>query len=282
MTIAIVGLGLIGGSIAKAIKMNTGHRVLGYDLQESVVLRAKLLGAIDEALSPPELPDCDLVIVALYPGDTVTYVTENAGRFKKGGMVVDCAGVKHSVCEALWPVARASSFSFIGGHPMAGVERWGFENAAVGLFNRASMILVPDPEAALEVPEAIKKLFLSMGFGSITFAGPEAHDRIIAYTSQLAHVLSSAYIKSETAQRHSGFSAGSFRDMTRVATMNEAMWSELFLENREPLVAEIDGLIQRLAEYRDAISGGERETLMALLREGTRRKALVSNGEGPK
>ena len=273
MKIAIIGLGLIGGSIAKAIKDNTDHTVYGADIQQSVVLRAKLIDAIDDELDDNKLSECDLVIIALYPEDTVKFISDKAGIIRKGSVVIDCGGVKRCICDPANRLAEENGFTFIGGHPMAGVERSGFESSFGMLFNNASMILAPSPEIDIDTLHRVKEFFLSIGFGSITIVTPEKHDRVIAYTSQLAHVLSSSYIKSPTATEHHGMSAGSFKDMTRVATLNPKMWSELFIENKDNLVGEIDTLISHLQEYRDAINGGDSEKISALLEDGAQKKA---------
>ena len=273
MKIAIIGLGLIGGSIAKAIKDNTDHTVYGADIQQSVVLRAKLIDAIDDELDDNKLSECDLVIIALYPEDTVKFISDKAGIIRKGSVVIDCGGVKRCICDPANRLAEENGFTFIGGHPMAGVERSGFESSFGMLFNNASMILAPSPEIDIDTLHRVKEFFLSIGFGSITIVTPEKHDRVIAYTSQLAHVLSSSYIKSPTATEHHGMSAGSFKDMTRVATLNPKMWSELFIENKDNLVGEIDTLISHLQEYRDAINDGDIEKISALLEDGAQKKA---------
>ena len=273
MKIAIIGIGLIGGSIAKAIKDNTDHTVYGADIQQSVVLRAKLIDAIDDELDDNKLSECDLVIIALYPEDTVKFISDNAGIIQKGSVVIDCGGVKRCICDPANRLAEENGFTFIGGHPMAGVERSGFESSFGMLFNNASMILAPSPEIDIDTLHRVKEFFLSIGFGSITIVTPEKHDRVIAYTSQLAHVLSSSYIKSPTATEHHGMSAGSFKDMTRVATLNPKMWSELFIENKDNLVGEIDTLISHLQEYRDAINDGDSEKISALLEDGAQKKA---------
>jgi prephenate dehydrogenase len=270
MKTAVIGLGLIGGSMAKAFKDNTDSEVYGLDINESVMLKAKLVGAIDGELTDDILAQCDRVIIALYPESTVEFLQSKADMIKKGAVVIDCSGVKRYVFTPAHELAKAHGFEFIGGHPMAGVERWGFGM----LFNNASMILTPDGGTDIALLHEIKQMFLSIGFGSITVVSPEQHDRIIAYTSQLAHVVASAYIKSPTALEHTGMSAGSYKDMTRVASLNSNMWSELFLENGDNLLNEIDNIINNLTEYRDAIASNDRVKLEALLEDGTKRKAI--------
>ena len=268
MNIGIVGLGLIGGSLARAIRANTAHTVWGADLQRPVVYRAKLLEVIDEELTEDRVGACDILILALYPRDTVDWVRAHAGVIRKGAVVVDCAGVKQAVCAPCWKLAEENGFTFIGGHPMEGVAKLGFENSRRDMFVNASMILVPHRDLDIETMKKVKDVFDAIGFTRYEIATPEKHDRIIALTSQLAHVVSSAYVKSPTAPEHRGFSAGSFRDMTRVAFLNERMWAELFLLNREDLRREIRGLIDRLEEYDAALAAGDEGRMAALLREG--------------
>lgn len=272
MEIAIVGLGLIGGSIAKAIKKYTTHTVLGFDTDEQVLYKARLLDAIDAELTDERLSICDWLIVATRPGDAVRYVEEHAALLKPGATVMDVCGVKREVCQPLWRAAEAHGFTFIGGHPMAGREVSGFTNASADLFKDASMILTPGKGADMALLERLKKFWCALGFAGVTVTTPENHDRVIAYTSQLAHIASSAYVKSPTALDHIGFSAGSYKDLTRVARLDPDMWTELFIQNREPLLGELDGLIGRLAEYRDALAARDAGRMRALLAEGRDQK----------
>ena len=274
MEIGIVGLGLIGGSLAKAISQNTDHTVYGTDLSEQVVRKAVLVDAIEQPLTDELLPQCDIVIVALYPQATIDYVKEHAHLFRKESIVVDCGGIKKLVCDTLIPLAEDHGFLFVGGHPMAGLEHSGFTYAKKSLFNNASMIFTPT-KGPIESMEKLKELFTSIGFTNIEISTAEEHDRKIAFTSQLAHVVSNAYIKSPTALEHTGFSAGSYKDLTRVAKLNEVMWTELFLENADNLAAEIDTLIGNLQQYSTAIRERDAKTLCALLKDGREKKALI-------
>lgn len=274
MEIGIVGLGLIGGSLAKAISQNTDNTVYGLDLSDQVMKKAVLVGAIEQPLTDELLSHCDIVIVALYPQATIDYVKEHASLFKKDSIVVDCGGIKRLVCDELIPLAESEGFLFVGGHPMAGLEHSGFTYAKRALFNNASMIFTAT-KGPIESIEKLKKLFTSIGFTNVAITTPEDHDKKIAFTSQLAHVVSNAYIKSPTALQHAGFSAGSYKDLTRVAKLNEDMWTELFLENAENLAGEIDILIESLQQYNKAIKEGDAITLRALLRDGRERKALI-------
>jgi prephenate dehydrogenase len=275
LNIGIVGLGLIGGSLAKTIKNITNHTVFGQDLMESVIRSAELEGAIDGPLSEEFLGKCDIVITALYPKDTISYIKEHACRFKEGCIVVDCAGVKETVCDAIQDIADEEGFIFIGTHPMAGIEHSGFNHSSNQLFDKASMIMTPYSETPLKTLELVKEFWLSLGFSKITICSPKEHDEMIAFTSQLPHVISSAYIKSDFAPNHRGFSAGSYRDMSRVAKLNETMWTELFFDNKQNLVKELERFIERLQEYKDALESDKQTDMKRLLKDGRVIKELI-------
>ncbi|MBQ3053299.1 MAG: prephenate dehydrogenase/arogenate dehydrogenase family protein [Clostridia bacterium] len=275
MNVGVIGLGLIGGSIAKAISKNTSHTAFGYDKSDSVLYKAKLVGAISEELSLKNPSNCDIIILALYPADTIEVFEKIAPELKEGTIVIDCSGVKRNICDTIRPIAQKNNVIFIGGHPMAGIERSGLEYSFADMFKDAPMILTPYSDTGISTLYKVKELFLDMGFKSITIKSPDEHDRIIAYTSQLAHILSSAYIKSPTATSYEGMSAGSFKDMTRVAYLNENMWTELFLENKDNLVFEIETLIKNLTDYKEVINSGDRESLNLLLKEGRIKKESI-------
>ena len=275
MRIAIVGLGLIGGSLAKSIKEKTSHEVFGADLDRETLMMARMCGAIDGELAPENLSACELVFLALRPGAAILWAEQHAEKIAKDAVLIDLCGVKRRPAAALAPLAATHGFTYLGGHPMAGKERGGFVNATSTLFDGASMILTPDESHSAQLLERMKAFFLDVGFASVTFSDPEEHDRIIAYTSQLAHITSSAYVKSPEAQRRRGFSAGSFRDMTRVARLDEDMWTELFLDDADFLTHEVDVLISHLCEYRDALAARDAETLRALLLDGKEKKSTA-------
>ena len=268
MIFGIVGLGLIGGSLARSIKFHSNHTVYGADIKETAILQAKLVGAIDGELTEENLGVCDVVLVALYPADAVNWILAHLNSFKPGSLVIDCCGVKRFVCDRLYPAFEGNQATFMGGHPMAGRERSGFTYAQDDLFENASMILAPAPGMDIETIRRAKEIFLSIGFAKVRFTTPQEHDEMIAFTSQLGHVVSSSYVKTPLAPKHRGFSAGSFKDMTRVARLNENMWTELFLENGDLLLTQIETLIGNLAEYRDALKNRDEERLRFLLREG--------------
>ena len=275
MNIGMIGLGLIGGSLAKSIKAQTAHSVFGIDLNNETMTLARLCGAIDGVLDKETVGSCDLLLLAISPQAAIDWVKDNAAEIAKNATVIDMCGVKRVVCKELSAIAEENGFCFIGGHPMAGKERGGFVNSSDDLFVGASMILTPDENTDIAVLEQLKALFTDLGFSNITFTTPEEHDSIIAYTSQLAHITSSAYVKSPTAQMRRGFSAGSFKDMTRVARLDEVMWTELFLDNADHLTVELEGLIGHLNEYLTALKSGDADTLRALLKDGREKKATA-------
>lgn len=266
MIITAVGLGLIGGSMCKAIKKHTNHTVYGIDTNKETVAMALSQNAIDKETD--DLSLADITIVSLYPTDAIDYITSNAHRFKKGSIVIDTCGIKKAVTDSVTPVLNGQGVTFIGAHPMAGREFSGFEYSLDNLFDEASFIITPTdsvPQAKLNL---LEDFAYSIHFKKVVFASPEEHDQIIAFTSQLAHVVSNAYIKSPTHQKQLGFSAGSFQDLTRVAKLNEVMWTPLFMLNKEPLCFEIDYIIDRLTEYRNAMQSGDSDRLRELLKEG--------------
>lgn len=273
MNVAVVGLGLIGGSLAKSIKLRTAHTVFGIDLDAETMMMARMCGAIDGPLTDANLSDCQLVLVAIRPAAAVHWVEAHAQLIAKNAILVDMCGVKRSVVSAIAPIAEAHGFAYIGGHPMAGREQGGFTASTDSLYTGASMILTPDQRTDMQLLETLKDFFLDLGFANLTFSDPEEHDRIIAFTSQLAHIASSAYVKSPEAQRRRGFSAGSFKDMTRVARLDEEMWTELFLDDADYLTGELDLLIQHLTEYADALKAKDADRLRALLKDGREKKA---------
>ncbi len=275
MLFGIVGLGLIGGSLARSIKFHSHHTVLGCDIDETALLQARAFGAVDGELTDDHLGQCDAVLIALYPQAAVDWALAHGKAFKPGALVIDCCGVKRYVCDRLFPAFRDAAFTFMGGHPMAGRERSGFSFSQDDLFENASMILCPLPGTPVEEIRRAKEIFLSIGFGRVRFTTPQEHDEMIAFTSQLAHVVSGAYVKTPLANKHRGFSAGSFKDMTRVARLNENMWTELFLENDDLLLNQVEGLIDRLTEYRDALRDRDGERLRVLLREGREMKEAL-------
>ena len=272
MNIAVIGLGLIGGSICKALKANTFHHIMGIDTDPETIRKALDQGAIDEEITVDKLGEANLTIVALYPLAIVDFVKENADRFRKGSIVMDICGIKGYIVRNCTPILDERGVIFIGTHPMAGTEHSGFDYSTATLFNKASFIITPSENTPQIAIDLVSTLGACMNFGQVVVATPEQHDTNIAYTSQLAHVVSNAYVKSPSLFRADGFSAGSFLDLTRVAYLNEEMWSSLFMCNKEALLYEVNNIINSLTEYRDAMENDDIDTLRELLRVGKERK----------
>ena len=275
-TVGIVGLGLIGGSFAKAYKEKSNARILGYDLHNSITSFAKLEGTLDDVLTQENVSECDLIIIALYNQAIINFVKENAPLIKKDALVIDTGGLKRRVCKECFPIAKEYGFTFVGGHPMAGKKFSGYKYSTGKLFRDSSMIIVP-PEEHI-TPELLHRLENALApcrFGKLTVCSAEKHDSMIAFTSEMAHIVSNAYIKSPTAREHQGFSAGSYKDMTRVAWLNEDMWTEIFMENRDNLIYELDTIINYLKEYKNALETQDAKTLKSILRDGKLAKEEV-------
>ena len=274
MTVGILGLGLIGGSLARAYALE-GHRVLCCERDEQMLSFAILAGAVEAPLTCDNIGRCDLILLAIYPEGSAAWLEQNAPCIRKDALVIDCCGVKTEICKRCFPVAKAHGFTFMGGHPMAGTQFSGFKYSRANLFEGAPMVLVPDRYDDPERLEWAKRALAPCHFGSFSVTTAEDHDRMIAFTSQMPHIVSNAFIKSPTALEHRGFSAGSYKDLTRVAWLNAPMWAELFLDNREHVLKELDVLIDNLTKYRDTIDHGCKDALIALLEEGKRRKEEV-------
>lgn len=270
MKIAVVGLGLIGGSFCKAIKAYTDHICLGVgrDLNSKSVQMALHDDAIDKAIIPEELGEADLSIICLHPQGIIRFIKENLQYFRPGSIVIDAGGVKESIVKEVEHLLQERGVIFIGCHPMAGREFSGYAYSLPDLYKGASIIFTPSEQVPDEAKKTVEQLARDLKFGRVVYTTPQEHDRVIAFTSQLAHVVSSAYIKSPTMRNESGFSAGSFKDLTRVAKLNEDMWTELFLMNQDALLFEVDTIIQSLQEYRDALAAADEEGMRSLLRDG--------------
>ena len=279
MNIAVVGLGLIGGSFCKAIKAYTQHTCLGVgrDLNSKSVQMALQEDAIDKAIIPEQLGEADLSIICLHPQGIIDFILDNQQYFRPGSIVIDAGGVKESIVSAVHDVLTERGVIFIGCHPMAGREFSGFAYSLPDLYKGASMILTPLASVPEDARKTVEQLARDLKFGRIVYTTPQEHDKTIAFTSQLAHVVSSAYIKSPTVKNESGFSAGSFKDLTRVAKLNEDMWTELFFDNREALLPVVEDLVQRVTEYRDALRDEDREGMRKLLREGRETKERLTD-----
>ena len=274
MMISIIGLGLIGASFAKAIKAKTDHKVTGFDINIDVLNSAIDDKTIDFIGNDELLSQSDMVIVSLYPSATLDFVKQNAEKFKSGAIVIDTCGIKSEICKELTAVSTENSFVFVGAHPMAGKETSGYVSSCSDLFDNAYMILTP-LSASEETVNLLKDFSAKLGFKGVTISTPLEHDKIIAYTSQLPHVLACAYISDPDAVRHDGFSAGSYKDVSRVATINATMWTELFIENKDCLTSHIDTLIENLQKLKTYIEKEDGESLSKMLDDGDKIKKRI-------
>ena len=271
MNILVVGLGLIGGSLCKAMKKYTYHTVYGQNRSKETENNALRDVAIDYAFDG-DYSNIDLIIISLYPDATEKYLAENASKMKKGTLITDVCGIKGDFAERMWQTAEKNGLHYVGIHPMAGKEFGGYANSTADLFQKANFVITADEKSDKKGIEVLEKLSKEVGAGKIVITTPENHDKMIAYTSQLAHIVSSAYVKSPEIDLECGFSGGSFQDMTRVATMNETMWTELFMQNKKHLEYELDTLIENLLDYKKALQSEDTELMKKLIAEGREKK----------
>ena len=274
MNVGILGLGLIGGSLARAYALE-GHTVYAIQRNESMLSFAMLAGAVHGKLTEETIPQCDLILLAIYPDGSADWLERNAHLITKDALVIDCCGIKQEICSRCFPLAKQYGFTFVGGHPMAGSQFSGFKYSRATLFKGQPMVLVPPVFDDMQLLDRVKQALKPCQFGFFSVTTAQEHDRMIAFTSQMPHILSNAFIKSPTALNHKGFSAGSYKDLTRVAWLNAPMWAELFMENKENVLFELDYYINSLKAYQDAIRRDDMDTLIALLEEGKKRKEEV-------
>lgn len=274
MIVGILGLGLIGGSMARAYA-KAGHTVLAADIDESIFRFAQLSGAVTDALTDEALPSCDLLLLAIYPEGSASYLEQHAQLLSPHTLVMDLCGTKEDICRRCFPLAEKYGFTFIGAHPMAGSHFSGFKYSRSNLFQGAPMVLVPPRFDDMQLLDRVQETLAPCGFGKFSICTAQEHDQRIAFTSQMPHVLSNAYIKSPTALQHKGFSAGSYKDLTRVAWLNANMWAQLCMENRENMLFELSTYIESLRAYEKALQEEDVQTLTALLEEGRKRKEEV-------
>ena len=274
MTVGILGLGLIGGSAARAYA-KAGHQVLACEKDESILGFAQLSGAVHGALNSDTVGQCDLILLAIYPEGCISFLEKHAHLIQPAALVMDLCGIKEDVCRRCFPLAETYGFTFVGGHPMAGSHFSGFKFSRSNLFQGAPMVLVPPVFDDMQLLERAKEALSPCGFGCFSVCSAKEHDRLIAFTSQMPHVLSNAYIKSPTAGSHKGFSAGSYKDLTRVAWLNPKMWAELCMENRENMLFELNTYIENLNAYKKALQSQDIAALTVLLEEGRKRKEEV-------
>lgn len=277
MKIGIIGLGLMGGSLGKTLKKLGGFTVYGYDISDTTMLKADMVGAINGVLTEETSKDIDMLIVSLYPSSFLSSIERFLPNLKDGAIITDFCGIKRQTVKEMKALAeKYPNLVFVGGHPMAGREFSGIDRAVSTLFDKASMILC-NVNADIFTLEQVKKFYLSLGFSEVIITTPEYHDRAIAFTSQLCHIVSNAFIKNDIATEHFGYSAGSYKDLTRVARLNPEMWAELMIENKDNLKKELGEFIDNISKYLDALNLGDKEQLKSLLKEGNERKLSIDS-----
>lgn len=264
MKVLICGLGLIGASLAKTLKKKTTHTVLGWNRTPSVTEKALRDGVIDRTGDIDELmSDADITFVNFYPDAIVPFILEHKNSFKKDSIVTDSCGIKTKICKEL--EHEKLNFYYVGAHPMAGREVGGYDNSQDTLFDKASFIVTPYENTPRNKVDALVGLAQDMKFARTVVTTPEHHDEMIAFTSQIAHVLACSYVLSPLAPMHPGYSAGSYRDVSRVARINAEMWSDLFIDNKDALVREVDDLVSNLMKFKYNIINEDRQALCDLM-----------------
>ncbi len=277
MNIGIVGLGLMGGSFGRTLVKKTEHKVYAFDTNPLVLQKGEMLNAYHKVLTKENASELDMLVISVYPDYFASALYEFLPYLKKGAIVIDFSGVKRPIIDEMNKALNTyPNIIFIGGHPMAGREFSGIEKSVTTLFDKASMILV-NVNADIFTLDAVKKFFLSLGFLEVVFTTADNHDKMIAFTSQLCHIVSNAFIKNQSAEAHFGYSAGSYKDLTRVARLNPFMWSGLMTANSEKLSNELDELIENLQKYSVALKNNDRESLENLLSEGNERKIKIDS-----
>ena len=267
MNILVIGMGLIGGSICKALKKYTYHTVTGCDRNKDIEIQALREAAVDKTFDG-SFDGYDVAVIALFPEAAEKFFAENAAKMDKKTLVTDVCGIKGEFSRRMKETAEQNGLRYLGIHPMAGKEFGGYYNSTAELFVRANFIIAPFEDSSDDDTKLLRELALEIGAGKIVETSPDNHDKMIAYTSQLAHIVSSAYVKSPELGLECGFSGGSFQDMTRIATMNEKMWTDLFMQNRENLIFELDTLIENLKKYNESLKNNDSEKLSELIAEG--------------
>jgi len=278
MNICIVGLGLIGGTYAYALSGNSKvNKITAIDIDENAIKFGKNKGLIAEGKANGRelLPEADLIIICLYPKLIKNFLLENKEFFKKGAIITDATGIKNKLIKDL-EAYIPENIDFIFGHPMAGREKIGIEYAEAKIFKGANYILTPRKENKKENIELLKELILDMGFKSVKCLSSEEHDDIIAFTSQLTHVIAVALVNSDNQKFDTNsFVGDSYRDLTRIAKINSKLWTELFLENKDNLINKIDDFQKVLSSLKDSLVNEDTKSLEASFVESTKRREKI-------
>lgn len=271
----------MGGSIAKALKKTNKYYVIGYNRTEEITKRALSDGAIDEIWDGVSPIDADITVLAVNPNVAFKLLETLPSLLKKGSILTDICGVKAEIVKMGEAVCKEKGIFFIGGHPMAGRERNGYDYSTEDLFFNRSYIFTETANSDKETLNKLSQLALDIGCSDVTITSPEYHDKMIAYTSQIPHILAGAYMNSPTSATHKGYSAGSYHDVSRVASVDENLWSQLFLSNKDNLLYEIDILIRNLQDYKEAVARNDQNRLSGIIKTGRilKERDIIVNGQ---
>lgn len=275
--ILIVGLGLMGGSYAKALK-RIGYHLMAIDSSNEAIQFALENKIIDEGSDFPEpelIKKADVIIFALYPHVFSEWIKNNQNYFKSNIKITDVTGVKSSIVYEIQEILR-DDVEFISAHPMAGREVYGVQNSDDKMFHGANYIVVPTPKNTVEAIEWCKDLGRLLGFNRISVLTPEEHDEMIGFVSQLTHVIAVALMDCSDNSHLVDYTGDSFRDLTRIANINDKMWSELFLMNKKPLLDQMDKFIKEMQTLREMLSQNDKESLCEKMRLSSKRRALFN------
>jgi len=277
-TIGIVGLGLMGASMAMALEEFKSARIIGADIDESICRRAVDDGAVSEAYADAGrvFQQSDLLIFCVYAHHIPALLEEHAKHLKPGCVVSDICGVKGPLYGKLMPLLP-QGIVFVGTHPMAGKERDGYENAEAGLYRGSGFIIVPTARSTPEGVALLRALARHIGAARIAVAGPEEHDALIAYTSNLMHAAAAGLCVRPHPAFHPAFAAGAFRDCTRVADINAGAWTELLMDNRQNTASALGTYIEDLQAMKKALANEDREALYDLLQTAGENKRKLKN-----
>ena len=267
VSVSIIGLGLIGGSLAKAIKMHTPHQVIGFDINEETLNLARREGVIDVVTNDVHrvLSQGDIVFICLYPTETIAFVREHYRSFKDGAIISDCAGLKEEITNFFGKMdLNDKSLEFIGGHPMAGSEKRGYLHSNAGILENASFIITPHECNTDETIEKFTVLLKDIKFGEIAMMSAKEHDEMVAYTSHLPHIIANALLVKKPLMVTKALEGGSFRDVTRVGNMNTLLWQELILNNRENVLKYLNEFDMQISAITEAIKTRNVDSLVAL------------------
>ncbi len=277
--ITIVGLGLIGGSIAKAISKNLEVKnIWAVDTDENTLNLAVEEKVIDKGYSNPKYPleNSDIVILCTYPDTTLNFIKSNAAYFKLNALITDTTGIKKSIVEKINNMLR-EDLVFIGGHPMAGREVSGYKFSKEDIFKNSEYILSPTDNTCAKSLDMLTQLITSIGFKKVTFMSPDSHDKKIAFTSQLPHVIACALMNNKGLEEGVNGIGGSFKDMTRVANINSNLWCELISENKDNVLKELDVFMEDLSDIYKVIEKDDKKELEKIFEKSSMRRKGIDD-----